>query len=279
MSSEKKGQDVGILGAGFVGSVLKKYYPRAAVFDIKQGNWNPLKEVLSRKVIFVAINLHDNGSSDVSLASLRSYLNNTPEGRIVVIKSTLIPGTAEMLQREYPNLKICYNPEFLTESTAWEDFRRPLFQIVGVTEKSRRVATKLLEILPAAPVMKIIGVREAETLKHAINSYFSMKVVFFNELYDACEKLGVDYEAVRELLVKHPSVGDSHSVIWHKGYRGFGGKCLPKDISAFAELSQSSLLIKVIQINEQLSLGSPSRATRVDRKEKVSESFAKSVTR
>src|SRR3990167_9187646 len=118
-----------------------------------------------------------------------------------------------------------YYPDFLTEMTAWKDFSEPTFQILGCTHEALPLVNELFELLPDAPIKRVISPLDAETLKHAFNSYFALKVSWFNQLYDACKQLNADYETVKEIMFQHPWVGDSHSVIWHKGYRGYGGKC------------------------------------------------------
>lgn len=251
--------NIGIIGGGFVGQVLKRYYRRARIYDIRPGPWDSLRDVLSQEYVFIAINLPDNATTPTGRDAIARYLDSLARGTRVVIKSTIAPGTTDLLQAAYPDIAIAVNPEFLTEATAWEDFSNPVFQILGLTPQSAPIAEELFWLLPPAPVTRAIGAREAETLKHALNSFFATKVIFFNQVYDACRILGADYEAVRALMVRHPWVGDSHSAVWHKGYRGFGGKCLPKDIRAFTTVAPTPLLEGVIAINESLRAIAASR--------------------
>ena len=83
-----------------------------------------------------------------------------------------------------------------------------------------------------------------------------MKVIFFNQLYDVCRKLGGDYETVRKTMIQWPWIGDSHSIIFHKAYRGYGNqkisKCIPKEISAFTKIVKFPLLEKVDELNNEL---------------------------
>ncbi len=247
-----KNQHIGIIGVGFIGSVLRRYFPEAKVYDTRPGNWDDLTDVMSQDYIFLSVNFLDNGAGIEQRALLDAYFDVAPAGRIIIIKSTFTPGTTEYFQARHPHLIFCYNPEFLTENTAWEDFVQPPFQILGVTEQSAGYQDELFDILPPAPLKRTLGSREAEVLKHSLNSFFATKVIFFNQLYDACQMLNTEYEAVREILVKHPWVGDSHSTIWHKGYRGFGGKCLPKDIAALTKAAPLPLFQTVMEVNEML---------------------------
>jgi nucleotide sugar dehydrogenase len=241
----------GVLGNGFVGAILKQYYPEAKVYDIKDSP-NTLEEVLNNKYIFLAYNVLDNCLSDESLDTVFDYCSQMKDGTVVIIKSTFIPGTADKIQAKFPNLKIVYNPEFLTEATAWHDFTKPIFQIIGVTDESKDEAEYLFSILPDAPIKRVMTAKEAEVVKHAKNSYYALKVIWFNQLYDACRELKVDYEAVRSILVNDPWIGDSHSIIYHKGYRGFGGKCLSKDPLNFTKTASLPILEEALRINKLL---------------------------
>lgn len=237
---------IGLLGGGFVGKILKKFYPHALMYDTND-KFDKLEDVLKQEIIFIAFNLTDNGIE--SYSEVEDYANIAPEDRIFVIKSTFVPGTTDRLQTDFPQHRFIYNPEFLTEMTAWNDFTHPVFQILGVPQESHKLVREVFSILPQAPVMRVISPKDAEILKHAINSYYATKVIFFNQLSDMCGQLEGDYDTVREIMVQDPRIGDSHSMIHHNGYRGFGGKCLPKDIEAFSKVAKSELLNLVQKIN------------------------------
>lgn len=240
---------VGIIGYGFIGKVLKRYYPDAAVYDIVGTN-KDLDEVLDREVVFIAFNLTDNAQN--GLEPIEEYLRVMTPGTIVIIKSTFIPGTTDKLQTKFPHLFIIYNPEFLTEMTAWEDFTMPQFQILGMPHQTLHLSQEIFDLLPDAPVKRIISPRDAELLKHAMNSYYALKVSWFNQLYDVSHELAADYETVREIMVQNPWIGDSHSIIFHKGYRGYGGKCLSKDPKALAAIATFPLLDHIENYNAHL---------------------------
>lgn len=244
---------IGILGYGFVGKVMKQYYPDATVYDIS-GEGDKLEDVLNKDVIFIAFNLKNNAIDGTG--PIEEYMAKAPDNRIFIIKSTFVPGTTDKLQDQFPQHRIIYNPEFLTEATAWWDFTRPTMQILGIPHIGLKLASEIFELLPEAPVKRIVSPKDAELLKHATNSFYATKVIFFNQLYDIAKELNSDYETVREIMTHDPRVGDSHSVVMHKGYRGFGdqtvSKCLPKDIEALSKVAHSELLDKVIEINNKL---------------------------
>ena len=245
-------------GAGFVGKILRRYFGDI-VWSDKDSTEEEIQHVLASNIIFIAVNFEDNCFSESSRKQLERYFDAIPvlgEPLVIVFKSTFVPGTTDYFQAKYPQHKFIYNPEFLTELTAWEDFTKPQYQLLGMTHQALDVAGELLDILPKASIREIISPRDAEVLKHAFNSYYALKVTWFNQLYDACAKLGADYETVRRLMVQNPWVGDSHSIIYHKGYRGYGtireSKCLPKDTTAFQRITQSELLQTVEHLNQIL---------------------------
>lgn len=244
-------KNIGILGGGFVGQILKRYHPEAKMYDIND-KFDELGDVLKAHIIYVAINFVDNCSSDDSKNALHRYFASMKSGTIVIIKSTFIPGTTDLFQQVYPGLRFVYNCEFLTEMTAWEDFTNPIFQVLGVPYQSLDLVNELVELFPKAPVTRVISPRDAEVLKHSFNSYYALKVTWFNQLYDACKTLEADYETIREIMVQDPRIGDSHSIIFHKGYRGYGGKCLSKDPKNLASVVEFPLIEHIEKYNNGL---------------------------
>lgn len=240
---------IGIIGRGFVGQILKKYYPQAKVYDIV-GECDKLEDVLRQDIIFIAFLTKDNSGDGIA-----DYAKQAPAGRLFIIKSTFVPGTCDKLQNEFPQHNFVYNPELLTEATAWLDFTNPEFQVLGCPHQTLPLVHEIFSILPHAPIKRVISPIDAEMWKHVKNSYYGMKVVFFNTLFDDCKKVGSDYETIRELLTKDAWIGDSHSIIFHKGYRSYGtpriSKCIPKDLQSYIKLTHNPLLKKVDEINDK----------------------------
>ena len=146
---------------------------------------------------------------------------------------------------------------------------RPDRQIIGFTEKSLDAAHFILSLLPKAPFMSPWGVNtykqtritatEAEFIKYAANVYFVRKVNWANALATAAEKLGVNYEHVRQGMAADHRIGDSHLDVTHGGYRGWGGYCFPKDLDAFISFAKAhkldmaaNLLLADKSFNEEL---------------------------
>ncbi len=248
---------IGIFGGGVVGKACAAFFKGAAIYD-KFNPMDPLEEVLERDVIFVCVPTPFNGGFDRSiLEEVFAEIGKDGKERIAVIKSTSIPGTTDYFQKQYPHLKVLFNPEFLSEKTAVEDFANPDKQLVGFTEASRGVAQEILDMLPDAPYKKIMPASAAELVKYAVNTYYATKVVFGNMLYDLARAAGVDYNEVKEAFVADQRIADSHFDVLHGGYRGYGGKCLPKDLLALVAFAKKQgvdvgLLEKVDEMNGKL---------------------------
>lgn len=235
MTEKAAKETIGVVGRGFVGTVIADYYAEhghgVKSYDIR-GDCDPIEVVGTQDVVFIAIMLPRNGTSAEERNALSSILHQVSPRTIAVIKSTVVPGTTDILQAKHPDKCLCFVPEFLTEATATDDFAYPEFQLIGTTEISDRaeVARTLLRLLPKAHLMQVVTATTAEMFKSIRNSYMALKLIAFNQIYDVCEEAGVSYETMRDVLAGDPWIGDSHNVIWHKGKRGFSGKCLPKDL-------------------------------------------------
>lgn len=238
---------IGIIGVGMVGEQLRRYF--SDIKKLKRGknlflyDIDPKKsysdDVNKADVVFVSVPTPRGPDGAWNISAVESVFRTITGSKIMVIKSTVPPGTTDMFQKKYPKHKVLFNPEFLTESQAWEDMIKPDRQIVGFTSKSKEAASAVLSLLPAAPFMSpwgsgykkyMVTALEAEIAKIFANAFFSMKVTFANHLADACEHLGADYENVRTAVASDYRIGQSHMDVHHAGYRGFGGFCLPKDI-------------------------------------------------
>lgn len=250
---------IGIIGCGMVGGTLKKHFPEAKAYDKYKEGFDSLEEVLLQDIIFICIWLTNNGLVKEDLDTLDEIIVKVPAGKVVVIKATVIPGTTDYFQEKYPDKLFIFNPEFLSEATAQYDFENPQAQILGCTNESLKVAHELMALLPWAPVQRIISPRDAEMFKHLRNAYLAAKVTIFNQFYDICGSLNVDYETLREIFIQDKWIGNSHTMIWHKGYRGFGirevSKCLPKELDNLLELARMNgcelgLFKKVKELNE-----------------------------
>jgi len=122
-----------------------------------------------------------------------------------------------------------------------------------------------MDLLPPAPFSKIIPAAEAEMVKYFGNTFLAVRVIFANQMFDLCQKLGLDYTLVKEAAGADPRIGPSHFNVDQDGYRGYGKKCLPKDTRALIQLADSvgvdmELLKTLEAINHELTGGEDKEA-------------------
>ena len=238
---------IGIIGIGFVGGAVKKYFSAKGgnifVYD-KFKHIGSIEEINRADVVFICVPTPFHTKKGFDVSAVVDAIKILKEPKIVVIKSSIIPGTAEKLQKQFPQHKILFNPEFLREASAFGDMIRPERQIIGYTKNSRNAAQAVMNLLPKAPFQKIMPALEAEAVKYMANAFLALRVVFANEFYDICKKLGAGYNLVQQAVGQDHRIGHSHFNVTDGGYRGYGGSCFPKDVNAIIELA-SSKSIKV----------------------------------
>lgn len=233
--------NIAIMGTGMVGGALDRYFKAK---NVEVGLFDPPKgladvSVLDRAdIVFVCVPTPYYDDTGFDRSYIDAALTLLSGDKIVVIKSTVMPGTTAMLQREYPHLRFMYNPEFLTEITADQDMNFPDRQIIGTTERSYTAAGDILALLPLAPFERVMPSTAAEMVKYFGNTWFALKVAFANQMYDICQKLDVEYDLVKDGVAADKRIGRTHLEVVHKGYRGYGGKCLPKDTRTLIQLAK-----------------------------------------
>lgn len=253
---------IAIIGLGWVGGALDRFFQTR---NIDVGRYDPPKGLSDNSVlddadvIFIAVPtpfyLDGSGFDDTYI---RAAIEAIPgEGKTIVLKSTILPGTTDRLQALYPQHRFIFNPEFLTQSRVDEDMQHPNRQIIGYTNQSRRDAETVMGLLSRAPFEKIIPARAAEMVKYFGNAFYALKVAYANQMYDLCKQLDIEYDMVKECAKAEPWMGDMHWEIFYQGYRGYGGKCLPKDTRSILQLGKElgidmSLLEAAEQYNNEL---------------------------
>ncbi|OGZ34019.1 MAG: hypothetical protein A3I88_02625 [Candidatus Portnoybacteria bacterium RIFCSPLOWO2_12_FULL_39_9] len=242
-----------VIGVGMVGGALANVLSEPLLYD-KYKKLGSLKEINRAEIIFICVPTPFDGQKGFDLSYIKNAFKLIKGKKIMVIKSTVLPGTTELFQKKYPGHKVLFSPEFLTEATADQDMRYPDRQIIGYTKKSYNVAKDILQILPLAPFERIMPAAEAELVKYFGNCWFSVKVVYANQMYDLCQKLGINYESVMESAAADKRIGRSHLEIFHKGYRGYGEKCLPKDIRALIQKGDElGIDLKLLKTAEEIN--------------------------
>jgi len=259
---------IGIVGQGYVGTALKEgmsQHYNVETFDINPNlrTKNSVKDLIksvSMTFICVPTPMKKDGSCDTSIVEsvvkdideaqqwcLDSMLNHSiqpvEKRTIIIIKSTIPPGTTNRLNKKYKNVQIVFNPEFLTEANFIEDFKNQDRIIIGGPRPaSTKVRQLFYKAFPKAHIIKT-GSMTAEMVKYMTNTFLATKVSFANEMKMICDELNIDYDKVVEYSTYDERLGKSHwSVPGPDGKLGFGGSCFPKDINALISLSKDMRL-------------------------------------
>jgi len=264
---------IGIIGQGFVGNSVKeglRGFFDVRTFDINgkctENSLFELIEQVSETFLCLPTPMKKSGECDLSivnnsLSEINSIVKSlNKKDFIVIIKSTIPPGTTEKLNSEYENINIIFNPEFLTEANAVEDFKNQNRIILGGERPyTSKVKTIFEKAFPNVPIIKTSSTI-AEMIKYVTNTFLATKLSFANEIYQICESINIDYDKVIEYAKYDDRLGNSHwSVPGHDGDFGFGGHCFPKDISALKFLTDnlkvdSTMLSAVIEKNNKVRI-------------------------
>lgn len=231
---------IGFIGQGYVGKNYADDFQdrgytvvRYALEEPYAGNKDKIAEC---DVVFIGVPTPTTPEGfDYSIVD--NALTLVGEGKIAVIKSTILPGTTKKLQESHPRITVLYSPEFLSEATAREDVSTPFASVVGTTKEGQESdATLVLSILPDAPFKQIMTSTEAEIFKYAHNTSGYIQVVFFNMLYDLAQSLGQDWDLIGKAVAADPYISNRYSNPIHKTGRGAGGHCFIKDFAALRQL-------------------------------------------
>tara|TARA_B100000780_G_scaffold18876_1_gene12255 strand:+ start:7 stop:852 length:846 start_codon:yes stop_codon:yes gene_type:complete len=256
---------IGIVGQGYVGTAIKEgfqqHYEVATYdkYDEEKSTANLWTLTLRSNVIFVCVPTPMNTDGTCHTDIVESVVKeiddcNHKHKPIVVIKSTVPPGTTDRLHKKYKNIDVIFNPEFLTEANFLEDFKNQSRIILGGVRRGTNLLRQVYsKVFPHATIVKT-GSKTAEMTKYFINSFLATKVSFANEMKILCDSIDIDYDKVVEYATYDERLGKSHwAVPGPDGELGFGGHCLPKDVSALVNgYDDMELLQAVLQVNDKV---------------------------
>jgi len=256
---------IGFIGQGWIGRNYANDFENRGFTVVRYALEEPYvnngDKIADCDIVFVAVPTPTTVSGfDDSI--LRAAIKKIGQGKIAVIKSTVLPGITESIQAENPDRLILHSPEFLREASAAHDAAHPNRNIIGIpldNEAYRQAAQTVLSVLPKAGYELVCSAKEAELVKYMGNSFLYLKVVYINMLYDLAKALGCRWETVAEAFAADPRIGASHLKPVHasghsfaeaseckhvdgeKGGRGAGGHCLIKDFAALTELYKKTV--------------------------------------
>lgn len=201
--------------------------------------------VKSTDIVFVAVGTpsKEDGSANLSYVfmAIEEMIPHINPNAVLVIKSTVPVGTTravkEFIRERGLNLDVAFNPEFLKEGDAVNDFMHPDRVILGVEEGSeaKRILMAVYRPLYVFNVPIVFtGIETAELSKYASNAFLAMKVTFINEIADLCESCQADVNDVALAMGLDKRIGDK----FLQAGPGYGGSCFPKDTAALADFAQ-----------------------------------------
>lgn len=246
---------IGVVGLGYVGTAVQKGFEsthNVLTYDIAKECTETSVAALANKVdvVFICVPTPMNPDGTCNTTIVENVLQevstcNESESALptCVLKSTITPGTTNKLAEKFSNLTICFNPEFLTEKNYIKDFTSQVNIILGYTDNTRQVKAVsdiYWQRFPNSSIL-LTTAKEAEMIKYVANTMLSTKVAYLNEIYQICQKVGVEYNKVAKTLSLDPRLGTSHwEVPGPDGHFGFGGTCFPKDINALIQYAKEN---------------------------------------
>lgn len=259
---------VAIIGYGYVGKAYHKVFPEALVYDpfTKDIKSSSKEEVNKCELAIICVptpTSEDGKSCDTSIVEGTFEWLETP---LILIKSTVKPGTTAKLQKKYPKLNIAFSPEYIGEGGYFIPYwiyphpTDPQYHDFMIIGGDKKVTSKILNIfirkLGAHVKYMQTDTKTAEVIKYMENVFLATKITLVNEFYDICEALGVDYNEAREGWLMDSRIGRSHTGVF-VDKRGFEGKCLPKDLKAFISSSEEAgydpkLLKEILDSNNRI---------------------------
>lgn len=249
-----------VAGYGFVGKAVAnalKDQHEVVIHDPKYTDYKIIDHLDADGIIIcVPTPTTENGICDSSI--IADVLDNVPIYMPVLIKSTVTPSIPEAFKEVYPDHSICYSPEFLRANTANEDFLKQKYVVIGGDDPELFWHELFSSSLPNCKMIFTCSEEEACMIKYTANSFLALKTSFFNQLYDVCEKTGMRFDTVRQIVAQDTRIGSSHTMVpGPDGDRGWGGHCFPKDTHAFTKWANTvgsdvTLVESAIQYNNKV---------------------------
>ena len=260
---------LGIVGHGFVGTAVDHGFTKDVqkfIVDPKHNSTNTIEDLIAFRpdAVFVAVPtpMLETGECNTEILEGVMQQLNSNKGSLVIVKSTVPAYKLQSILEQCVDIRIVYNPEFLTEKNYIDDFVNPPMHVFGGINADTDAVEKLYKEhsdCAECPVYKT-DLTTASMVKYCINSFLATKVTFMNEMYDVLKAAkGTDWQTFTDIIGNDPRIGKSHmKVPGNDGMRGYAGSCFPKDTAALAWFAREILntpftqLETSIEINEKL---------------------------
>lgn len=229
---------IAIIGMGHVGTAMHTMlspHAELVTYDIAHDTDYPEQELKTCGAGIICVDTPPAMDGACDSSNVEEAITRLPVSTIL-LKSTVPPGTTDQLASK-TGKDICFSPEYVGETSyhhqIWPGGPADVpFIILGGEPSTRvRILDLLQPVLGPAKTYFQCTAREAEIIKYMENAYLATKVSFANEFRLICHALGADWHTVREGWLLDPRIERSHTAALASA-PGFGGKCLPKDLSA-----------------------------------------------
>lgn len=261
MTNAQQTPRLGFIGQGWIGRNLADHFADRGFEVVRyalEAEYEKNRDSISScDIVFIAVPTPTTKNGFV-IDNVRSALGLIGKGKTAVIKSTILPGSTDLLAGEFPDIFVFHSPEFLREVSVRQDIDNPERNIIGIPgacfkdPKWQDRAKNVMSILPLVSADKtycaICTATEAELIKYVGNNFLTTKLVFMNVMYDLAKRLEADWGVVSSAVSKDIRIGPSHMQPVHqykhmdqKEGRGAGGHCFPKDLTAMRLLCEQLL--------------------------------------
>lgn len=245
-----------IIGYGIVGQnvylKLKSLHPD--IVDKYKPFYNTIKLNKKYDLAFVCVNtpsteydLCDRTELYDAIDEYKRYMN---DDGVIVIKSTILPGTCSYIINKFKYSNIVFSPEYYGETQHCNNFDFNFTILGGDKSNSKKVIQILQEVYDARHKFVMTDFKTAEVAKYMENSWIATKVSFCNQFAEICKNEDINYEELRELFILDPRVNPSHTFVYDN-HPYWNSKCLNKDVPAIAEFENAELLKAIIEYNKK----------------------------
>lgn len=260
---------LGIIGTGFVGGAYARYFIGRG-FRVTQYSLDPQfvqnRDLIKNCDVVLLCLLTPTTQEGVDLSAIREVLPLIRPNQVAIVKSTVPPGTLDILQYDFPLIRLVSSPEFLSVETADHDVANPFLTLIGrpagVSDESwtqtEREFRMVMRWVPERTF--VISSTEAEIIKYAHNVSGVLNTLLYNILADVTQRAGGQWDTIRQALLTDPYLAAQYSQPLHKNGRGAGGPCFIKDFEAFRQVvgdhPSADFLLQAVLYNNDLLLSS-----------------------
>lgn len=246
--------NITIAGYGFVGKaheMILRQIGHINIVDPKINDYRVYDYHTDALVLCVATPQREDGACEIS--HVCDVLADTDESIPVLIKSTISLDGWGVIRESFPNHNLTFSPEFLREANYLNDIKNLDNILIGGDDVVfwQNIFRKIF----TNASFTVASVEELILVKYFRNSFLATKVAFFNQIYDLCDTLNLDYDSVAEGVGIDPRITRSHTYVTEQ--RGFGGHCFPKDTSALLHTARKfgyelTILNEAVEYNKKI---------------------------